>query len=213
MALVVVEFALHLAYLQTLLHIVVHLSETDEIMEGVAELKYHLESTRTRGANVTMTALSGIIAKVGSLVDTFNISVSETIAAYKKTKRVTTKPLYAPYEQAVLDTATAFDLALATVGGLREDFSKHPEMDAITAARTKQLQEFTDQLYDLTEQISGMVRPGKLGFDSYGTLQRILAAFEIFFLILGGVQQVQLTPVDQVLLEKVDLLTQFMNQC
>jgi hypothetical protein len=113
---------------------------------------------------------------------------------------------------AVKHTAAAFELALATcVGSLEQECVGD---DATTVSRCKQLHEFMVQLDNLTKQISEMVRPGKLGFDSYGTLQRVQTAFEILFTIVRGLQLVDLNPITNQRTSKVvEVLTEFMNQC
>jgi hypothetical protein len=202
-AMVVVEFALHMGYIQTLLHIV----SSDLNEDGIEEMKYHMEMILKRGSGVNLP--SGMLGMFEGVFGSFNTAISQTIA--EKSKKFTPKNLYAPYEMSVKYTAAMFELALAAVAKLQQ-----PRVveDAITVSRRKQLQEFANHLIDLTKQISEMVRPGKLGFDSYGTLQRIRAAFEVFFMIANGLQHVNLDPVtDQGAVEMVDLLTRFLNQC
>jgi hypothetical protein len=207
-AMVVVEFALHMAYVQSLLHIVS--TDLNEVMEGVEDIKYHLEMTLKRGSGINVSSMAGILGMFTALFASVNTAVSQLIAEYQKSKKPT-KNLYAPYEMSVKYTAAAFELALSTVAKLREQ--PRVEEDPIMVSRRKQLQEFSNHVDDLTKQVSDMVRPGKLGFDSYGTLQRIRAAFEVFFMIVDGLQHVNLNPEDQGAVELVDLLTQFLNQC
>jgi hypothetical protein len=204
---VVVEFALHMAYIQSLLNIIS--TNLEEVMEGIEDVKYHMEMILKRGSSVNLP--SGILGMFEGLFASFNTAVSQIITEYQTSKKFTAKTLYAPYEMSVKYTAAAFELALAVVADLREKPSG--DEDAITISRRKQLQEFSDHLVDLTKQVSEMVRPGKLGFDSYGTLQRIRAAFEIFFMIADGLQNVNLDPVTDGAVEMVELLTQFLNQC
>ena len=208
-AMVVVEFALHMAYLQTLMHIV---TDENEVMDGIEDLAYHMEMIKKRGAEIKEPLLKGILGMFDGLFASFNATVAQIISEYQKSKKFTPKKLYAPYELAVTYTAAAFELAVTTVAKLREQ--PRVDEDAITAARRQQLQVFSNHLDNLTNQISEMVRPGKLGFDSYGTLQRVRAAFDIFSMILVGLQNVNITPVeDEGAAEMVDLLTQFMNKC
>lgn len=209
---VLVEFALHMAYVQSLLHIVVTLTDMNEVMDGIDELKYHMDMTRTRGSRITQVPLlKGVLGMFGSVSGAFNTAVSKTIADSQKYKKIEIKTLNVPYQLTVTHTAAAFELALATCGGALEHQCVG---DATTKSRCKQLHEFMVQLDNLTKQISEMVRPGNLGFDSYGTLQRIRAAFEILFAIVSGLQLVDLNPItNQRTLETVTLLTEFMNQC
>ena len=212
-AAVLVEFALHMAYIQTLLHIVVTLTDMNDVMDGIEEMKYHMEMTRTRGSRITQVPLlKGVLGMFGSVSSAFNTAVSKTIASYQKYKKIETKTLNVPYELSVKHTAAAFELALATcVGALEQECVGD---DATTVSRCNQLHEFMVQLDNLTKQISEMVRPGKLGFDSYGTLQRVRTAFEILFTIVSGLQLVDLNPItNQRTSEVVELLTEFMNQC
>jgi hypothetical protein len=207
---VLVEFALHMAYIQSLLHIVVNIADINEVLDGMDEMKYHMDMTRSRGSHITQVPLlKGVLGMFGSVSSSFNTAVSKTIADHQKYKKIDTAALNAPYALAVKHTASAFDLALATcVGTLAHECNG----DATTVSRCKQLREFMVQLDNLAKQISEMVRPGKLGFDSYGTLQRIRTAFEILFSIVKGLQLVDLNPIaNQRTSEVVELLTAFKN--